>query len=127
MGSIGIIVIYVVALGLMMYFLAIKPQKKQQKAQQQLMDSIEIGDYVLTTSGFYGVIMDITDDDVIVEFGNNKNLPYLYAEESHCTGRKGKEFGRISNESTDTGAESINSRSGVFCYLFIGHYILKNT
>ena len=65
MGSIGIIVIYVVALGLMMYFLAIKPQKKQQKAQQQLMDSIEIGDYVLTTSGFYGVIMDITDDDVI--------------------------------------------------------------
>ena len=73
MGSIGIIVIYVVALGLMMYFLAVKPQKKQQKAQQQLMDSIEIGDYVLTTSGFYGVIMDITDDDVIVEFGNNKN------------------------------------------------------
>ena len=27
----------------------------------------------LTTSGFYGVIIDITDDDVIVEFGNNKN------------------------------------------------------
>lgn len=73
MGSIGIIIIYVVALGLMMYFLAIKPQKKQQKEQQRLMDSIEIGDYVLTTSGFYGVIMDITEDDVIVEFGNNKN------------------------------------------------------
>ena len=32
-----------------------------------------IGDYVLTTSGFYGVILDITEDDVIVEFGNNKN------------------------------------------------------
>ncbi|MBO5459330.1 MAG: preprotein translocase subunit YajC [Lachnospira sp.] len=73
MESIGIIIIYVVALGLMMYFLAIKPQKKQQKEQQRLMDSIEIGDYVLTTSGFYGVIMDITEDDVIVEFGNNKN------------------------------------------------------
>ena len=37
------------------------------------MDSMEIGDYVLTTSGFYGVILDITEDDVIVEFGNNKN------------------------------------------------------
>ena len=44
-----------------------------QKEQQQLMDSMEIGDYVLTTSGFYGVILDITEDDVIVEFGNNKN------------------------------------------------------
>lgn len=73
MGSIGIIVIYVVALGLMMYFLAVKPQKKQQKAQQQLMESMAKGDYVLTTSGFYGIIIDITEEDVIVEFGNNKN------------------------------------------------------
>ena len=47
-----IILVYVVAIGAMMYFLAIKPQKKQQKQ---------------------GVIIDITDDDVIVEFGNNKN------------------------------------------------------
>ena len=35
--------------------------------------SEERGDTALTTSGFYGVIIDITDDDVIVEFGNNKN------------------------------------------------------
>ena len=73
MGQIGIIIVYVIALGALMYFFAIKPQKKQQKEQQQLMDSIAIGDYVLTTSGFYGVILDITEDDVIVEFGNNKN------------------------------------------------------
>ena len=73
MQSIGIIVIYVVAIGLMMYFLAIKPQKKQQKQKQALMESMEIGDFVLTTSGFYGVLIDITEDDVIVEFGNNKN------------------------------------------------------
>lgn len=72
MGQLGIIVVYVVALGALMYFFAIKPQKKQQK-EQQLMDSMEIGDYVLATSGFYGVILDITEDDVIVEFGNNKN------------------------------------------------------
>ena len=73
MQTIGIIVIYVVAIGLMMYFLAIKPQKKQQKQKQALMESMEIGDFVLTTSGFYGVLIDITEDDVIVEFGNNKN------------------------------------------------------
>ena len=69
----GIIVIYIVALVLMFYFLAIKPQKKQQQEKQRIMDSIEKGDFVLTTSGFYGVIIDITDEDVIVEFGNNKN------------------------------------------------------
>ena len=38
-----------------------------------MLSSLEIGDSVLTNSGFYGVIIDITDDDVIVEFGNNKN------------------------------------------------------
>ena len=53
MGQLGIIVVYVVALGALMYFFAIKPQKKQQKEQQQLMDSMEIGDYVLTTSGLF--------------------------------------------------------------------------
>lgn len=71
--EIGVIVIYVAAIGLMMYFLAIKPQKKQQKQKEALMSSMEIGDFVLTTSGFYGVLIDITEDDVIVEFGNNKN------------------------------------------------------
>ena len=38
-----------------------------------LLSSLEIGDSVLTTSGFYGVVIDINDDVVIVEFGNNKN------------------------------------------------------
>ena len=71
--QIVILLVYVVAIGAMMYFLAIKPQKKQQKQQQELMDSIEKGDYVLTTSGFYGVVIDITEEDVIVEFGSNKN------------------------------------------------------
>ena len=68
-----VIVVYVVALIALFYFLAIKPQKKQKQQQQALMDSIGKGDYILTTSGFYGVIIDMTDDDVIVEFGNNKN------------------------------------------------------
>lgn len=56
-----------------MYFAAIRPQKKQQKKQQEMINSMEKGDSVLTTSGFYGVVIDITDDTVIVEFGSNKN------------------------------------------------------
>ena len=38
-----------------------------------MLSNMEVGDAVVTTSGFYGVIIDITDEDVIVEFGNNKN------------------------------------------------------
>ena len=67
-----LIIVYAVIFG-GFYFVFMRPQKKEQKRQQELMDSMEIGDYVLTTSGFYGVLIDISDDDVIVEFGNNKN------------------------------------------------------
>ncbi len=66
-------VIYVVVIVGVMYFIAIRPQRKQQKELQAMLASLEIGDSVLTSSGFYGVIIDITEDTVIVEFGSNKN------------------------------------------------------
>lgn len=66
-------VVYVVLIFAFMYFIAIRPQQKEKKKQEELMASIAIGDYVLTSSGFYGVIIDMTDDTVIVEFGSNKN------------------------------------------------------
>ena len=38
-----------------------------------MINSLEVGDSIVTTSGFYGVVIDMTEEDVIVEFGNNKN------------------------------------------------------
>ena len=55
------------------WFVFMRPQKKEQKRLQAMIADMAVGDTVLTTSGFYGVIIDITDDDVIVEFGSNKN------------------------------------------------------
>ena len=71
--GIGFWVVYIVIIVAFMYFLMIRPQKKQKKEQAALFSSMSIGDSVLTSSGFYGVIIDITDDMVIVEFGSNKN------------------------------------------------------
>lgn len=71
-GMISMIVWMVLLFGLM-YFLMIRPQKKEQKRVAAMLADMEVGDAVVTTGGFYGVIIDITDDDVIVEFGNNKN------------------------------------------------------
>ncbi|MBE5941708.1 MAG: preprotein translocase subunit YajC [Lachnospiraceae bacterium] len=56
-----------------MYFLLIRPQKKQQKQMDELRNAIQAGDNIMTTGGFYGVVLDVVDDTVIVEFGNNKN------------------------------------------------------
>ena len=66
-------VLYVIAFLAVMYFLMIRPSQKEQKKQAAMKDSMEVGDYIVTTSGFYGQIIDIDEDDVVVEFGNNKN------------------------------------------------------
>lgn len=73
MGSTLYMIGWIAILGLVFYFMIYRPQKKQQKQQQALMSSLEIGDSILTTSGFYGVVIDVMEEVIIVEFGNNKN------------------------------------------------------
>ncbi|WP_028236066.1 preprotein translocase subunit YajC [Pseudobutyrivibrio sp. MD2005] len=67
------LVIWVVVLFAFMYFFMIRPQQKEQREKTAMMSALAIGDTILTTSGFYGVIIAIQDDTVIVEFGSNKN------------------------------------------------------
>lgn len=71
-GSI-IMIIYLVIIVGVMYFIMIRPQKKEQKRITAMLADMNVGDCVLTTSGFYGIVIDITDDTIIVEFGSNKN------------------------------------------------------
>ena len=64
MQGMGFIVIYIVFFAALIYFTSIRPQKKERQKQQEMLSSVAVGDTILTTSGFYGVI---------VEFGSNKN------------------------------------------------------
>lgn len=66
-------IFYIVAICVFMYFVFIRPQKKQQKQMDELRAAVRPGDNIMTTGGFYGVVLDVVDDTVIVEFGNNKN------------------------------------------------------
>ncbi|HKL80166.1 MAG TPA: preprotein translocase subunit YajC [Mobilitalea sp.] len=72
-GGLTMIVIQIGFLGLLLYFMLIRPQKKQQKKMQALLSTVATGDSILTSSGFYGVVIDVMEEVVIVEFGNNKN------------------------------------------------------
>ena len=73
MSSTSGMIVYLVYNNAIFYFMAIRPQSKEKKKQAELMATVAVGDSVLTSSGFYGVIIDMTDDTVIVEFGSNKN------------------------------------------------------
>ncbi|NLK28437.1 MAG: preprotein translocase subunit YajC [Clostridiales bacterium] len=72
-GGMIMILVQVAVLGLLLYFMMIRPQKKQQKQMEAMLSTLAAGDSVLTSSGFYGVVIDVMDEIVIVEFGSNKN------------------------------------------------------
>jgi preprotein translocase subunit YajC len=72
-GSWIILVGQIALLGALLYFMLIRPQKKQQKQLRAMLSTLAAGDSVLTSGGFYGVVIDVMDEIVIVEFGNNKN------------------------------------------------------
>ncbi len=71
-GTVGMLLWIIILFGFMYFFLA-RPQKKEQKRKEAMLAELAIGDTVLTTSGFYGTVIDVSDDMVIIEFGNNKN------------------------------------------------------
>ena len=74
-GAGGMITLFLplVVFFLLMYFMIMRPQKKEQQRVKSMLAAMEVGDSVVTTSGFYGILIDITEEDVIVEFGNNRN------------------------------------------------------
>ncbi len=71
-GFLSMILIYGIMIAALWFFM-MRPQSKEKKRLAAMLSTLATGDSVLTTSGFYGTVIDIVDDTVIVEFGNNKN------------------------------------------------------
>ena len=75
-GTTVITVLYIVAIIAFLYFIMIRPQRKEQNRVKDMLASLEVGDSVCTTGGFYGIVVDVEEDTVIVEFGNkNCRIP----------------------------------------------------
>jgi preprotein translocase subunit YajC len=53
-------------IGVVFYFLLIRPQNQRRRAQMEMQSAIEVGDEIVTTAGIYGTITEIDDDYGIV-------------------------------------------------------------
>ena len=53
-------------IGVVFYFLLIRPQNQRRRAQMEMQSSIEVGDEIVTTAGIYGTVTEIDDDYGIV-------------------------------------------------------------
>lgn len=71
-GMGGMLIMWAAVIGIF-YFMLIRPQQKESKEKTSMLAELAVGDTILTTSGFYGVVIDIDEDTVIVEFGSNRN------------------------------------------------------
>lgn len=64
-------------LGVMFYFLLIRPQQKQRKDQEQLIKNVKTGDKVLMNSGIYGVVTNVKDKTLMVKIADNVKVEVL--------------------------------------------------
>ena len=70
-GGMGLI-LYLVVMAAIFYFILIRPQKKRQKEQANMLDNLIIGDEVVTEGGIMGKIVTIKEDSVVIETGADK-------------------------------------------------------
>jgi preprotein translocase subunit YajC len=61
MQMLSLVLVFVV-----LYFLMIRPQAKRQKEREAMLKKVGKGDRVLTTGGFYGTVVSVKSDDVMV-------------------------------------------------------------
>ncbi len=57
-----------------MYWFLFRPQRKREKEMQAMQSAIKAGDNVITTSGFYGKVVEVGGDHFVIEFGTNKGI-----------------------------------------------------
>jgi preprotein translocase subunit YajC len=67
-------VIPMVFVGLIFYFVLIKPQKKQHQEVQKMRDSLDEGANVITTGGIHGVVKKVKDDIVTLQIADNVRI-----------------------------------------------------
>ena len=57
----------------MLYFVAIRPQKKRDQEMKDLQANIQVGDEIVTGGGIVGIVVSIGEDTVVIETGGAKH------------------------------------------------------
>ncbi|MDE5937259.1 MAG: preprotein translocase subunit YajC [Ruminococcus sp.] len=72
-GSLVTFVLPLVLMFVLLYFMAIRPQRKKEQEAKAMQDGIQIGDEIVTAGGIVGMVVRIGDDNVVIETGGERN------------------------------------------------------
>ena len=73
-GGLGGMLVPMIAMGVIFYFMLIRPQQKKQKEHQALISSAKTGDKIVTSSGIHGLISNVKETTVIVKIADNVKI-----------------------------------------------------
>ena len=62
---------------LIFYFFIIRPQRKRDKQQKNMIDSIARGDQIITIGGFFGTVREVRDDSFQIEIAEGVRVTIL--------------------------------------------------
>jgi|SRR5216117_3664079 len=66
-----------ILIGVVFYFLLIRPQQRRARAQRELIQSVDVGDEVVTIGGIYGTVRAVDDDAISVEVSPGTTLRFV--------------------------------------------------
>ena len=69
------LVLPLLLMGLVFYFMLIRPQRKKDKKVKEMLANLKHGDRVTTIGGFYGTIVNIKDDTITLAIGQRNQQP----------------------------------------------------
>ena len=73
-GGIGSFFVPLIFIFVIMYFVMIRPQKKRQEQQRNLIASLKTGDRVVTNAGIHGLISNVKETTVLVKVADNVKI-----------------------------------------------------
>lgn len=69
----------ILIVGVVMYVIVIRPQRKEEKQRKEMLSKLKKHDYVLTSSGIYGTVANLSDDEVVLKVDDSKDVRIRFA------------------------------------------------
>lgn len=84
MGGSWISIVMIVGVIAVMYFLMIRPQKKQEKEINDMRNNLQVGDEITTIGGIIGKIISIKEETIMIETGHDRTKIRLLKTAVRC-------------------------------------------
>ena len=75
LAGMGSMLLMLVLMGVVFYFMLIRPQRKKDKKVKEMLNSLKPGDRITTIGGIYGTIKSLRDDNVVLIIGQKNAEP----------------------------------------------------